>query len=47
MTSVQVEVCSPLGVAWIDDQIKRRLAAEIHTYGNYGHVQVWSNSATP
>ncbi|RVW27788.1 hypothetical protein CK203_102642 [Vitis vinifera] len=35
------KVCSPLGVAWIDDQIKRRLAAEIHTYGNYGHVQVW------
>ena len=47
MTSVQVEVRSPLGVAWTNDQIKRRLAAKIHTYGNYGHVQVWSNSATP
>ncbi|KAJ9685015.1 hypothetical protein PVL29_017158 [Vitis rotundifolia] len=39
MTSLQVEVRSPLGAAWTDDQIKRRLAAEIHTYGNYGHVQ--------
>ena len=47
MTSIQVEVRSPLGVAWTDDQIKRRLAAEIHTYGNDGHVQAWSNSATP
>ena len=40
MTSVQVEVRSPLGAAWTNDQIKWRLAAEIHTYGNYGYVQV-------
>ncbi|RVX22855.1 hypothetical protein CK203_008384 [Vitis vinifera] len=25
--------------AWTDEQVKRRLATEIHTYGNYGHVQ--------
>ena len=47
MTYVQVEVRTPLCASWIDDQIKRRLAAEIQTYGKYGHVQVWSNSATP
>ena len=47
MTSVQVEVCCPLGATWTDDQIKSRLVAEIHTYSNYGHVQVWSHSPTP
>ncbi|KAL6333938.1 hypothetical protein AAG906_039352 [Vitis piasezkii] len=40
MTYVQVEVRTPLCASWIDDQIKRRLAAEIQTYGKYGHVQV-------
>ncbi|RVW99403.1 hypothetical protein CK203_038409 [Vitis vinifera] len=40
MTAFQVEVRSPLSAAWTDEQVKRRLAAEIHTYGNYGHVQV-------
>ncbi|RVW87870.1 hypothetical protein CK203_039719 [Vitis vinifera] len=40
MTYVQVEVRTPLCASWIDDQIKRLLAAEIQTYGKYGHVQV-------
>ena len=40
MTTFQVEVRSPLLAAWIDDQVKRRLAVKIHTYGNDGHVQV-------
>ncbi|RVX01305.1 hypothetical protein CK203_031228 [Vitis vinifera] len=44
MTTFQVEVCSPLSAAWTDEQVKRRLAAEIHTYGNYGHVQVIQGS---
>ena len=43
MTYVQVEVRTSLCASWIDDQIKRRLAAEIQTYGKYGHVQVWSS----
>ena len=47
MSSIQVEVRTPLFVAWIDDQIKRRLAIEIQTYGKYGHVQECSNLATP
>ncbi|KAL6325943.1 hypothetical protein AAG906_038434 [Vitis piasezkii] len=44
MTAFQVEVRSPLSAAWTDEQVKRRLAAEIHTYGNYGHVQVIQGS---
>ena len=40
MTAFQVEVRSPLSAAWADEQVKRHLVAEIHTYGNYGHVQV-------
>ncbi|RVW68409.1 hypothetical protein CK203_062829 [Vitis vinifera] len=44
MTAFQVEVRSPLSAAWTDEQVKRRLAAEIHTYGNYGHVQVIQES---
>ena len=40
MTTFQVEVHSPLSTAWADEQVERRLVAEIHTYGNYGHVQV-------
>ncbi|WKA00206.1 hypothetical protein VitviT2T_018589 [Vitis vinifera] len=39
MTAFQVEVRSPLSAAWTDEQVKRRLPAEIHTYGNYDHVQ--------
>ena len=45
ITSFKVEVRSSLCAAWTDKQIKGRLAAKIHTYGNYGHVQVWSNLA--
>ena len=45
--SFKVEVRSPLCAAWTDEHIKCRLAAEIQTYGNYGHVQVWSTLATP
>ncbi|XP_034674227.1 uncharacterized protein LOC117905410 [Vitis riparia] len=44
MPAFQVEVRSPLSAAWTDEQVKRRLAAEIHTYGNYGHVQVIQES---
>ena len=47
MSSLQVEMRTPPCAAWTDDQIKRCLAAKIHTYGKYGHVQVCSNSATP
>ncbi|RVW63467.1 hypothetical protein CK203_058600 [Vitis vinifera] len=35
---VIVEVTRPLAAAWSDDVIKRRLAAEISTFGGYGHV---------
>ncbi|RVW29366.1 hypothetical protein CK203_108785 [Vitis vinifera] len=38
MPSVIVEVTQPLAAAWSDDVIKRRLAAEISTFGGYGHV---------
>ncbi|KAL6331864.1 hypothetical protein AAG906_020211 [Vitis piasezkii] len=38
MPSVIVEVTRPLAAAWSDDVIKRRLAAEISTFGGYGHV---------
>ena len=44
MPSVNVEVTSPLAAAWSDDIIKRRLAAEISTFGGYGYVHVCSNS---
>lgn len=40
MPSVIVEVTRPLAAAWSDDVIKRRLAAEISTFGGYGHVDV-------
>ncbi|KAL6319617.1 hypothetical protein AAG906_020694 [Vitis piasezkii] len=40
MSSVNVEVKNPLCAPWTDDQIKHQLAAEIHTYGKYGHVEV-------
>ncbi|RVX06259.1 hypothetical protein CK203_027519 [Vitis vinifera] len=39
MSSLQVEMRTPPCAAWTDDQIKRCLAAKIHTYGKYGHVQ--------
>ncbi|RVX18279.1 hypothetical protein CK203_006642 [Vitis vinifera] len=35
---VIVEVTWPLATAWSDDVIKRCLAAEISTFGGYGHV---------
>ncbi|RVW18788.1 hypothetical protein CK203_102731 [Vitis vinifera] len=38
MSSVKVEVTSPLAAAWSDDVIKRRLATEISTFDGYGHV---------
>ncbi|XP_034697180.1 uncharacterized protein LOC117923027 [Vitis riparia] len=38
MPSVNVEVTSPLAAAWTDDVMKRRLAAEISTFGGYGYV---------
>ncbi|RVW94878.1 hypothetical protein CK203_034613 [Vitis vinifera] len=44
MRTFQVEVRSPLSAAWIDEQVKRHLATEIHTYGNYGNVQVIQGS---
>ena len=47
MPCVKVEVRTTLCVAWIDDQIERRLAAKVHAYRKYGHVQVCSHSATP
>ncbi|KAL6324853.1 hypothetical protein AAG906_018380 [Vitis piasezkii] len=47
MTTFQVEVHSPLSAAWTDEQVKRRLVAEIHTYGNYGHVQVCHTGSKP
>ena len=47
MPSVKVEVRTTLCAVQIDDQIERRLVAKIHTYGNYGHVQVCSHSETP
>ncbi|RVW82986.1 hypothetical protein CK203_042522 [Vitis vinifera] len=40
MPCVKVEVRTTLCVAWIDDQIERRLAAKVHAYRKYGHVQV-------
>ncbi|WJZ95626.1 hypothetical protein VitviT2T_014380 [Vitis vinifera] len=40
MSSVNVEVTSPLAAAWTDDVMKRRLAAEISTFGGYGYVHV-------
>nr|CAN61002.1 hypothetical protein VITISV_020154 [Vitis vinifera] len=40
----EVEVRSPLSTTWTDEQVKRLLAAEIHTYGNYSHVQVIQGS---
>eukprot|EP00261_Vitis_vinifera_P040715 XP_019081958.1 PREDICTED: uncharacterized protein LOC104882382 [Vitis vinifera] len=40
MPSVNVEVTSPLAAAWTDDVMKRRLAAEISTFGGYGYVHV-------
>ncbi|KAL6343087.1 hypothetical protein AAG906_018920 [Vitis piasezkii] len=40
MPSIKVEVRTMLCATWIDDQIEQRLAAKIHTYGKYGHVQV-------
>ncbi|RVW99508.1 uncharacterized protein LOC100852586 isoform X1 [Vitis vinifera] len=44
LMSFKVEVRSPLCAAWTDEHIKCRLAAEIQTYGNYGHVQVLEQS---
>ena len=43
MSSVKVEVTSPLAAAWSDDVIKRRLATEISTFDGYGHVHVCFN----
>ncbi|RVW44606.1 hypothetical protein CK203_110059 [Vitis vinifera] len=44
MSSLQVEMRTPPCAAWTDDQIKRCLAAKIHTYGKYGHVQFYSQN---
>ncbi|WJZ84248.1 hypothetical protein VitviT2T_003861 [Vitis vinifera] len=38
LPSVTVDVTMPLLAAWSDDLIKRRLSAEIATFGGYGHV---------
>ena len=43
LSSVTVDVTMPLLAAWSDDLIKRRLSAEIATFGGYGHVHVRSN----
>ncbi|RVW16706.1 hypothetical protein CK203_080873 [Vitis vinifera] len=40
LSSVTVDVTMPLLAAWSDDLIKRRLSAEIATFGGYGHVHL-------
>ncbi|RVW62981.1 hypothetical protein CK203_059297 [Vitis vinifera] len=40
LPSVTVDVTMPLLAAWSDDLIKRRLSAEIATFGGYGHVHL-------
>ena len=43
MPSITVDVTMSLLAASSDNLVKRRLSAEIATFGGYGHVHVSSN----